>query len=119
MQKKIIGKIGEWRARLYLYKQGYRLIAKNFHIRGAEIDIIMRDKKMLVMVEVKTRTSIRKGYPEEAVSTQKIQSMYRLGEALLQKVPDCTEVRCDIVSILIFQHDQMFRIRHFKNVGDF
>lgn len=115
--KRVLGKIGEARARIYLRTLGYRFVGKNRYFRGGEIDILMRDGDALVMVEVKTRTSTGKGYPEEAVSQEKIQRMYAIGEVWLPNIPKCTHVRCDIVSILVFQERRFFRIRHLKNVG--
>ncbi|MCR4324789.1 MAG: YraN family protein [Candidatus Curtissbacteria bacterium] len=62
-----IGKIGEDAAVKFLQKNGYKIIEHNFRIRGGEIDIIAKDGKTLVYVEVKTRSTSAFGLPEEAV----------------------------------------------------
>ena len=66
-----IGKIGEDLASKYLEAAGYIIIERNFLARQGEIDIIAKDKKELVFIEVKTRTSDIYGKPVEAVNTQK------------------------------------------------
>lgn len=71
------GKIGEDLACDYLKKQGYKIIERNFRIRGGEIDIIALDGQTLVYVEVKTRTSHQFGQPEEAVTGWKLRFLER------------------------------------------
>ena len=72
-----IGKIGEEAATNYLKKQGYNVIERNFSCKQGEIDIICLDKKELVFVEVKTRTSIEFGKPIEAVNNIKQKHIYK------------------------------------------
>ena len=71
------GKKGEDLACDFLKKQGYKIIERNFRIRGGEIDIIAQDGNTLVYVEVKTRTSHQFGYPEEAVTRWKLRFLER------------------------------------------
>ena len=58
--KQQLGKIGENLASEYLEKQGYLILERNFACRQGEIDIIAKDEKEFVFVEVKTRKSWRK-----------------------------------------------------------
>jgi len=53
-------------------KNGYTILEKNYRSRYSEIDLIARKDKDLVFLEVKTRTSLRYGYPFEAVDKSKI-----------------------------------------------
>jgi putative endonuclease len=71
------GKKGEEQAIEFLKKQKYKIIERNFRIRGGEIDIVALDGKTLVYVEVKTRTSHQFGLPEEAVTPAKIRFIER------------------------------------------
>ena len=71
------GKIGENLACSYLSKNGYKILERNFRIRGGEIDIIALDGQTLVYVEVKTRTSYVFGMPEEAVTLKKLKFLER------------------------------------------
>ena len=77
MDNQAAGKLGEDLAALFLKKYGYKIIERNFRIRGGEIDIIAVDDDTLVYVEVKTRTSQIFGSPEEAVTPRKIKFLIR------------------------------------------
>jgi len=50
------GREAEERAACYLESRGQRVIARNFKVRGGEIDLICRDGKVLVFVEVRQRS---------------------------------------------------------------
>lgn len=56
----------------FLKKKGYKILERNFLIRGGEIDIIAKDNEFLVFVEVKARYSHRFGLPEESITYGKI-----------------------------------------------
>ncbi len=62
------GRHGEDLARTFLEALGYGFIARNWHCRSGEIDLIMRDGTEIVFVEVKTRHGERAGRAEDAVS---------------------------------------------------
>lgn len=65
------GKKGESIAKAYLISKGYKILETNYRNKIGEIDIVALDKDILVFVEVKTRTSIKFGYPYEAVNIKK------------------------------------------------
>ncbi|MFT5107986.1 MAG: putative endonuclease [Verrucomicrobiales bacterium] len=67
-----IGALGERLGAKYLKSLGFRILMKNFRAQGGgEVDIVCRDDKRLVFVEVKTRTSLKRGRPIEAVTKDK------------------------------------------------
>lgn len=72
-----IGKHGEDQAVQYLTKHGYKILDRNFRIRGGEIDIVAVEKNTLVIVEVKTRTSHQFGLPEESITAYKLKFLER------------------------------------------
>ena len=47
----------------HLRRSGYRILARNFRARGAEIDLVAMDGETLVFVEVKTRARRKPGCP--------------------------------------------------------
>ena len=65
------GVLGEIRAEQYLTEKGYRIVARNEAIRGAEIDLIALDGRVLVFIEVKLRKGSRGGSGREAVTPAK------------------------------------------------
>ena len=68
---KALGKRGERAAARYLERMNYIVLERNWKCPFGEADIIALDESTLVFVEVKTRTSIAKGFPSEAVDARK------------------------------------------------
>ena len=62
-----LGDRGEMIGWAYLQKRGYKIIEKNYRCAIGEIDVITQKGKKLCFVEIKTRTHIRFGRPEESV----------------------------------------------------
>ena len=72
-----VGKQGEEIAKNYLIKNGYKIIDTNVRFsRFCEIDIIAYDKKSLVFVEVKTRSTTNYGHPFESINPKKLEHIY-------------------------------------------
>ena len=95
------GAWGEALAAEYLRKKRYTVIASGYRCRLGEIDLIVRDRKYLVFVEVKYRENEEKGHPLEAISLKKQRSVSKCAFYYMQKnklhdVP----VRFDVVAIL-------------------
>ena len=61
----------------YLESCGYKIISSNFRCRAGEIDLIARDGRYLVFIEVKYRVNAQMGEPQEAVDTKKQQKISR------------------------------------------
>lgn len=68
---------GEAEAARYLRRLGWEIVETNWHCRYGEIDLIARQGKSLVFVEVKTRRSRSFGLPEEAMTPSKRQRILR------------------------------------------
>jgi len=100
-RKQEIGKEGESIAVRYLKKQGYKIVEQNYRSKVGEIDIIAKDKKTLVFVEVKTRRSRSFGSPKWAVTPKK-QKAISMTALYYLKMTNQTgaNARFDVVSIL-------------------
>lgn len=70
-KKQIEGKFGEDKATKYLEDLGYEIICNNFSCMQGEIDIIAKEGRELIFVEVKTRSSKKYGEAKEAVNKNK------------------------------------------------
>ncbi len=111
---KNIGDRSELYAANFLKQKGYKLIDKNYRYKRGEIDLIMQHGKTLVFVEVKSRKSVKFGYPEEFVDGKK--------ENLIKDVADFYTyenewngmIRFDIVSI-IHDKDGVKEVEHFED----
>ena len=95
-----IGEIGERIAAEYLAGKGLKIVARNWHYKHKEIDIIARDGDRLVIVEVKLRFNDEYGHPRDFVSMQKQRYLIEAAEAYLDTIQDAPEVRFDIIAIL-------------------
>lgn len=92
---------GENLAAEVLSGKGYQLLGRNFFTRYGEIDLIFMDGGQVVMVEVKTRTSLAFGLPETAVTQRKAEHLRIAAEHYLQQHPELgNSWRIDVVSIL-------------------
>jgi len=94
-----LGEMAEKRAVEFLRKQGYQIIAQNYRWRGGEIDIIARDGDFLVFVEVKARSSMNYGLPEEAITEQKKQKLIATAQRYIAQHKPELDMRFDVVAI--------------------
>jgi putative endonuclease len=101
LSKRMKGEIAERIAGAFLRKQGYTILETNFHFGRGEIDIIARDRNVLVFVEVKSKQSDQDGRPEDEVDKRKQSQVRRIAEGYLH-VHDIRDVacRCDVVAIV-------------------
>ena len=106
-----VGKTGEALARQYLENQGYRILEANWRHRRAEVDFIAMDGKVLVFVEVKTRSSAAFGRPEEFVTSYKEQLIVEAAIAYMEAIGHDWELRFDIISIL-YQNEEEYELEH-------
>ncbi|MBI2987477.1 MAG: YraN family protein [Deltaproteobacteria bacterium] len=99
-QKQILGKEGERIAETFLRKKGYRLVERNYRCPVGELDLVLLDRRVLVFVEVKTRTDDRFGGPLEAVHPRKQHKMVKAALFFLsQHRLHHREARFDVVGI--------------------
>ena len=100
--KRAIGSHYEAKAAEFLKKQGYEILDCNYQDRYGEIDLVARDGDYLVFVEVKYRSNLKIGYPEEAVTDKKQQKIRHGARYYLYRhdYSEDTPCRFDVVSIL-------------------
>lgn len=108
------GNRGEELARIYLQQNGYDIRHTNWQFGHKELDIVAEKDNLLIVVEVKSRTSDIFENPEDAVSKKKIRLIIDATEAYLETYDLDTEVRFDVISVL-FQPDKAPEIEHFED----
>ena len=111
-----VGKRGEDLAVVVMEKAGMEILERNWRDpSAAEADIIARDDKTIVFIEVKTRRNDHFGAPEEAI-TEKKQKQYRklAKQYSKQYEGECNFVRFDSVSVLL-EEDNHAILRHIRN----
>jgi putative endonuclease len=100
MDKISFGKQGEQLAVNFLLDEGYEILERNWRFKHNEVDIIARDKDMLVIVEVKARSGDTYGEPYTAVDYRKQRYLIFAAERYLFGHQLDLEVRFDIISII-------------------
>jgi len=93
------GEQSEQQACQYLLKQGLQLIEKNFRCKYGEIDLIMRDDKALVIVEVRFRKSNQFGGAIESISRKKQSRIITTTQYYLSTHKVDSSVRFDVITM--------------------
>jgi len=85
MHNKNVGKIGEDIACKYLIEKGYAILERNYVEKGGEIDIIARNGREIIFVEVKARCSKKNGDGIESITWQKIRHIKNVSKIYIFK----------------------------------
>jgi putative endonuclease len=94
------GQKGEALAAWYLQKNGYKILEQNYRTQLGEIDIIAKEKKTIVFVEVKSRRSIRYGSPKWSVTPQKQRKISMVALQYLKRTKQTdARARFDVVAV--------------------
>lgn len=103
--KREIGKQAELEARLFLQKQGLRVIAQNYTCHYGEIDLIMRDNDEVIFIEVRSRYRIDYGHASETINKAKQRKIIKAATHFLQKKQWLYKVnsRFDIIAFQFFE----------------
>lgn len=96
-----LGKQGEEIACEYLKKQGCRIRETNWRFSRYEVDLIAEEKGVLIIAEVKTRTSNTIAEPEASVTREKQRHLISAANAYIRFKNLRMEVRFDIIAIVI------------------
>jgi putative endonuclease len=101
--KRTLGDAGEDLAAAALKKQGYKILERNYVTPLGEVDLIARQGKTYVFIEVKTRKNARFGAPQDAVNPAKQHKYRRLAEYYLKRkrLGEDVPVRFDVVAITL------------------
>lgn len=113
-----LGARGEEAAARFLERKGMEILERNWTCPAGEADIICRDEDTLCFVEVKTRSTVEKGFPAEAVDECKRARYERIAASYLQTYESCDiRVRFDVISILVISKHRAFLRYHIDAFG--
>lgn len=110
-----LGKKGEEIACIYIKKNKYKILEKNFRYRKYEIDIIAKEEKEIVFIEVKTRSSKICGLPAESVTPKKKKHIYKAASFYLH-IHGKENAYCRFDVIEIYFYKKSYYIHHIKQV---
>jgi len=108
-----LGWKGEDAAVQFLRSKGHRILERNWTLFGYEIDIVSEHDEYIVFVEVKTRTSVEWGNPEDFVGKRRMRRMIDAANHYLIKNKIDKPARFDIVSIV--WSENLFEIEHIED----
>jgi len=116
----LLGPEGEHIAADYLLQRGHHIIERNYRFHHHEIDMITLHQKTICFIEVKTRFSLAKGHPAEAVTLLKQREIIKTAQAYLTLTGQIeTDCRFDVIAVLILSMDGnrigTFTVEHFKD----
>ena len=111
-KNKELGQEGEQIAANYLQKKGWKIHEMNYRYSRSEIDVIASKNELLIFVEVKARTNIAFGLPEESVDEKKAQNIMKGAEHYIAEKDWKGNIRFDIISIV---KKETMEIKHIED----
>jgi putative endonuclease len=111
-----LGELGEQRVGDYLVALGWRVVTMRFRTQTGEIDLICRDRDVLVFVEVRARTSNTFGDGIESVNTQKVLRMSRVAQAYLHQYNWNGLFRMDVVGLQLSRDGELKSLNHIRDI---
>jgi putative endonuclease len=113
-ERKRLGESGEDAAVAFLERLGFDIVERNWRCQAGEIDVVALDGDTLVLCEVKTRRTVAKGTPEEAVTPAKQRRYAKLAAAYVQAAGiEPVSVRFDVITLLVIAEDRAL-LRHYR-----
>ncbi len=119
LSKMELGRKGEDVALQHLKKNKFKLLIANYRNDFGEIDLIVSKKRELHFVEVKTRSSVEFGHPEEAVTAKKQAKIKQVAQVFLsdpmnRKYQDF-DIYLDVISVMCDEYVAAFDVKHLIN----
>jgi len=109
-----LGKRGEQIAKEYLENLGYRILHVNWRYGRAEVDVIADQCGVVIFIEVKTRTSVDYGMPEDFVCIKKERQLEYASSGYIEMTNHQGEIRFDVIAIL-FENKDIYTINHIED----
>lgn len=115
------GKLGEAYVKQMLQEKGYFVLHTNYHSRFGEIDIIAKDCKYIIFIEVKTRDVNRMGEPLEAVTKTKQKKIVQTALLYLQEHAELQNLqpRFDVAGLITHGREKQIKeVQYITNAFD-
>jgi putative endonuclease len=109
-----LGRRGEELAKAHLLSAGYEILDENWTFGKAEVDLIAYKDRMIIFTEVKTRTGIGFGQPEDFVDRRKQKLLADAADEYIYLMNHPGEVRFDIIAIRFYPQGT-FTLKHIED----
>ena len=110
------GRLGEEIAKKFLEKKGYKIVEQNYRSKFAEIDLVVKQGKELVFVEVRTKRGEMFGTPEESLDKRKLRKLWWNSQGYVNKIHWQGPYRIDAVCIVLKLDNTAERLEHYENI---
>ena len=110
-----LGKLGEQKAVDYLINEGYKIVERNWHFHQKEVDIIAYDGEVLVIIEVRTRTSADFMHPRESIMPMKVRFLVLAADHYVRYKKIDNRIRFDIITCLPCREGDEWQIEHIEH----
>ncbi|MBB6626552.1 YraN family protein [Nocardioides sp. KIGAM211] len=115
--RQALGAYGESLAARHLAAQGMVVLDRNWRCDAGEIDLVLRDGDVLVVCEVKTRSTTRCGTPHESVTDLKLARLRRLASRwVAERGIAVQDIRIDLVAVLRPRRGASL-VEHVRGIG--
>ncbi len=111
--KPAIGKKGEDIAARHLLATDYQVVERNWRYKRSEIDLIAKKEGVLIFVEVKTKSYVAYGHPEESVDQKKANKIMEGAEEYIYKANWHGDIRFDVIAIHL--EGNGYKLFHFED----
>jgi len=114
--REALGRLGEQLAVDYLSRCGFEILERNWRCRQGEIDIIAREGRHVVFVEVKARSGSGYGHPLEAITPVKLRRLRQLATLWCdERKPAAAGIRIDAIAVLVGGGPEV-RLEHVRDL---
>jgi putative endonuclease len=103
-------------AKRHLLLSGYALLAENYSVRGGEIDLVMKDRDIIVFIEVRQRASESHGTAAETITPRKIQKLQKTALSFLVETFQRDDLSVRFDAVLITGTEKEYRLEHLENI---
>ena len=112
----MVGRCGEQAAVDHLEKHGMMILARNWSSRLGELDIIAKNQREIIFVEVRTTTSRHFGFGYQSVDKRKQQKVRRLATQYIQQNQLWNQsIRFDVISVMLDRQYNVKQLDHFTH----
>ena len=115
-QRRKTGNFGENEACIFLKRNGYKILKRNYVANGYEIDIVAENSDYLVFVEVKTRTegheNPKEPRPASSVTPEKQRKIISAAKAYIGFAHPKKQIRFDIIEVIASKDKKVKSFSH-------
>ncbi len=111
-----VGKRGEEIAKDLLVSKGYEILEKNPKNKYGEIDIVARNNREFIFVEVRTKTGKMFGSPEETIKYRKKRKLINNAKSYINLNGIKNPYRIDAICIVLNRNKEVERATHYENI---